>query len=335
MKYQVGDTVLLLHSKEEGTVKEIMNENMVLVDVDGVEFPVFTDQIDFPYFHRFSQQSQKKKESEPDRKVYIDQIKKEELFLQENIQETGMWLRMFPVYDSQTYEDAISHYKIYLINTLNEGFHFEYNIRYRDNHDFVFTNTIQKQDEFYLNNIDQEELNDITRFQFIFSPVIPDKNRKESLTIPLRIQAKKLFRKIEEMHAKNEPAISFSLFENYPDKPPIPYYPLPENKLHTAKPLSSDSPQSIVDLHLEKITDAPVNLSNHEKLLLQLHQFEKYYDLAVAHTQPKLIVIHGIGSGRLRDEIHEILHHKKEVSYFVNQYHPDFGFGATEIYFHY
>ena len=60
--------------------------------------------------------------------------------------------------------------------------------------------------------------------------------------------------------------------------------------------------------------------------------FEKYYELATAHHQSQLIVIHGIGEGRLRDEIHEKLRHKHDVKSFVNQFHPLYGYGATEIY---
>jgi dsDNA-specific endonuclease/ATPase MutS2 len=48
-----------------------------------------------------------------------------------------------------------------------------------------------------------------------------------------------------------------------------------------------------------------------------------------------LIVIHGVGEGRLRDEIHDLLRLKKEVKSFVNQYHPLYGYGATEIFFQY
>lgn len=57
MKYQLGDTVLLLHSQEEGEVVEIIDKYLVLVDVKGVQFPVYTDQIDFPYFKRFSEKN--------------------------------------------------------------------------------------------------------------------------------------------------------------------------------------------------------------------------------------------------------------------------------------
>jgi dsDNA-specific endonuclease/ATPase MutS2 len=46
-----------------------------------------------------------------------------------------------------------------------------------------------------------------------------------------------------------------------------------------------------------------------------------------------MIVIHGIGSGKLKDEIHEILKYRKDVKSFVNQYDPRFGYGATEVFF--
>ncbi len=76
-------------------------------------------------------------------------------------------------------------------------------------------------------------------------------------------------------------------------------------------------------------------MSNYEIVSLQLKTFEKFYHLAVLHHQPSLIVIHGIGEGKLRDEIHDILRLKKEVKSFVNQYDPRFGYGATEIFFQY
>jgi hypothetical protein len=53
MKYQIGDIVLLLHSNEEGKVVDIISDKMLMVDVQGVVFPVYMDQIDFPYFKRF------------------------------------------------------------------------------------------------------------------------------------------------------------------------------------------------------------------------------------------------------------------------------------------
>src|SRR5205085_1596839 len=90
--------------------------------------------------------------------------------------------------------------------------------------------------------------------------------------------------------------------------------------------------RSVVDLHIEKLVDNWKKLSNLEILAIQLSEFEKWYDLAVAHRQPSLIVIHGVGEGKLRDEIHDILKTKREVKHFINQYDPRFGYGATEIF---
>jgi dsDNA-specific endonuclease/ATPase MutS2 len=90
-----------------------------------------------------------------------------------------------------------------------------------------------------------------------------------------------------------------------------------------------EQPRSVIDLHIEKLTDNWHHLGNLQILGIQLKTFEKYYDLAIAHLQPSLIVIHGVGSGRLRDDIHELLKLRKEVKTFVNQYDPRFGYGAT------
>ena len=70
-------------------------------------------------------------------------------------------------------------------------------------------------------------------------------------------------------------------------------------------------------------------------LSLQLRTFEKYYELALAHHATFIDCYTWNGTGKLRDEIHEILRLRKEVKSFVNQYHPQFGYGATEIFFQY
>ena len=56
---------------------------------------------------------------------------------------------------------------------------------------------------------------------------------------------------------------------------------------------------------------------------------------AIARHQHSVIVIHGVGEVRLRDEIHDTLRLKKEVKSFVSQYHHRYGYGATEIFFQY
>ena len=93
--------------------------------------------------------------------------------------------------------------------------------------------------------------------------------------------------------------------------------------------------RSVVDLHIEKITNSWKHLSNFEIITLQLKEFEKWFDLAIAHHQASLIIIHGVGKGKLKEEIHDILKTKREVKSFINKYDSRFGYGATEIFFQY
>ena len=337
MKYQIGDTVLVLHSQEEGKVIEIINDKMVTIEVGGVRFPVYMDQIDFPYFKRFSEKKlfEKKKE-----KIYIDAIKKEKATSQYKVS-NGVWLAFLPVFDKDVFDDdVVESFKLYLINQTEHPLNFNYRITFGGSPDFELKNQIFSFTDFYLHDVPFEQMNDAPKFVFEFSLMNADKKKAEYFEASLKLKAKQLFQKIEEIKLKNEPTFSYKLFETYPDK-------VVEEK-HDFTALSGagyrmydaskarenlEPARSVIDLHIEKLSDDWKHLSNFEILTIQLKAFEKYYYLATAHRQPNLIVIHGVGSGKLKDEIHEILKTKKETKTFINQYHPNFGYGATEIYF--
>ena len=336
MKYQLGDKVLLLHSQEEGEVVDIINDKMVLIDVEGVRFPVYMDQIDFPYFKRFTE---KKIVVPKNAKVYIDNVKQEKATEKYKVS-SGVWLSFLPVFDKDIFDDdVVEKFKIYLINQTEEAYDFIYQIKFKGSPDFEFTNTIFLFTDFYLHDIPFEEMNDSPKFEFDFSLANPNKKKAEHLETSFKIKAKQLFQKIEEMKLKNESTFSFKLFENYPDKieEVIPDYNNSHGQLYDASKMKQklEPARSVVDLHIEKLTDNWLGLSNFEILTIQLRNFEKYYNLSIAHRQPNLIVIHGVGTGKLRNEIHEILKTKNEVKSFANQYHANFGFGATEIFFQY
>lgn len=336
MKYQLGDTVLLLHSNEEGEVVEIINKEMVLVDIDGVRFPVYTDQIDFPYFKRFSE-----KKAPPPKPVkkYVDNIRPEKKTSKYKVP-SGVWVLFLPVFDKDIFdEDVVESFKIYLLNQTDNTLNFEYELKFGGASEFNLSNTVLPFTDFYLHDVSFSEMNDGPKFDFLFTLTEKNKKKADHYEASLKLKAKQLFKKIEEMQLKNEAFFSYQLFEAYPDKieNDFPEYETgfikPYDPVKQKKPLLPA--RSMIDLHIEKLTPDWKNLSNFEILSMQLDTFQKYYDLALAHHQPDLIVVHGVGSGRLREEIHEILKTKKEVKSFVNQYHPRYGYGATEIYFQY
>ena len=335
MKYEVGDKILVLATDEEGKVVELMNEKMVMIEVRGVKFPAYMDQIDFPYFKMFSQKKTVEKKN-----IYVDNIKREKTVPRKKIGD-GVFLNFLPVFDKDVFDDdVVEKLKIYLINQNEEGYDFKYDLVFNGESSFSLKANIGGLSEFYLHDVSFEDMGDGPKFEFDFSLTNPDKKKAAGHEVFYKLRSKQLFNKIEETQKKNEASFRYELFTHYPDR-------VDEEKVDMSmlgnagfrvynadKIRENLSPaRSVVDLHIEKLTDHWQQLTNFEILTSQLNNFEKYYELAIAHKQATLIVIHGVGEGILRNEIHDILKLKKEVKSFVNQFHPLYGYGATEIFF--
>jgi hypothetical protein len=341
VKYQPGDDIIILHTNEEGKVAEIINDKMLLVEVRGVRFPVYTDQVDFPYFKRFT--NKKNVPVKKPAKTYIDDIPKEKKKAQQTIREEGVWLSFIPKFTMDEFGDEVVElFKLYLVNKNTIGYKFQYVQGFFGNEEFELKGDILMRNDFYLHDIPFSDFNDNPFFNFEFSLITPEKNKAEYYETSIKLKPKQLFQRIEEMKEKNEPSINFTLFDTYPEKAieeKVELTPnlLKRNKVYQAERIREhlEPARSVVDLHMEKLTDEWQRLSNFEILTIQLKEFEKWYELALAHHLPSFTVIHGVGSGKLRDEIHDILKTKREVKTFINQYHPRYGYGATEIYFQY
>ncbi|MBA2498170.1 MAG: hypothetical protein H0V30_00420 [Chitinophagaceae bacterium] len=339
MKFQVGDTVRIIHSNEEGQVIDIINEKMVMVDVDGVKFPVYADQVEFPYFKRFS--DKRTADIKQPAKKYIEDVRKEKRE-EKTREENGVWLTFLPVMELDEFGDEVVELlKLHLVNHTSSGYRFIYNLNFFGRSDFELRGDVQSFADFYLHDVPFENMNDNPSFDFEFSLINPDKKKADYYEYSLKLKPKQLFGKIETLRKKNEATFSFLLFDKYPPRSVEDDYSFDllssKYKVYDAskKRVPAEPARSMVDLHIEKLSDDWKHQTNFEILSIQLKTFEKYYELAIQHYQPNLVVVHGIGSGKLRDEIHEILRLKKEVKSFVNQYHPLYGYGATEIYFQY
>ncbi len=340
MKFEIGDIVVVKHSNEEATVRDIINDTMVMVEIRGVKFPAYNDQLEYPYFKRFTEKKLFPELKKP--KTYIDQVPREKV-TSASKQPSGVWLMFLPKFGNDEFGDEVVELlKVYLINGSQWGFNFNYKLGLLGAPEFELKNQVFNNQDFYLHDIYFEKVNDSPSFNVEFSLITPDRKKADYFETALKLRPRQVFTKIEEIKAKNLPSFSFKLFDDYPDK-------AVEEKMDLGKLAATgfkvydaskgrqhlEPAKYAVDLHMEKITDDWKSLSNFEILTMQLSQFEKYYDLAIAHRQPSLIVVHGLGSGRLRDEIHELLRHRKEVKTFINQYHASYGYGATEIYFQY
>lgn len=85
-----------------------------------------------------------------------------------------------------------------------------------------------------------------------------------------------------------------------------------------------------VDLHLEKLIDNEAGLSDGEKLNMQLEYFERMLNSAIRERKRRMVVIHGVGEGRLREEVRKVLQYY-EGCRFDDADPRRYGSGATVI----
>ena len=325
MNFQIGDIVSIIHSKENGEVVDVINDKMLMVKVGSINFPVYKDQIEF------FQSKQLKIDSV---------IKHKQLAI---TSEEGVWVKIVPVLAmNELGEELVKKLKISLSNSTQQALRFLYKLSYKGNQKLEIKDKIPAMQEIFLNDIFFEEISDYPFLQFEFSLVENDKKKKQQQhSVSLKLKPKQFFLKMEELRLKNNDSFSFLLFNEFPNKveefkPEYDSVLLQKNIFEVSKTRESlRLPRSVIDLHIEKLTENYQQMSNLEILTLQLKALEVEVELSIAHLQPSLIVIHGIGKGKLKNEIHAWLQNRTEVKSFVNQYDSRFGYGSTEIIFQY
>lgn len=86
-----------------------------------------------------------------------------------------------------------------------------------------------------------------------------------------------------------------------------------------------------VDLHIEALADDCLAIPDHEKFEIQMGFFRKCLNDAIVNHVQKVIFIHGVGNGVLKNEIVKELKQYKGLHYFDASM-AKYGVGATEVY---
>lgn len=86
-----------------------------------------------------------------------------------------------------------------------------------------------------------------------------------------------------------------------------------------------------IDLHFEEISPSNANLTNTEILYKQLAFFKRSYFQAREKKMRRIVIIHGVGKGVLRQEIREFLLGQEGAVEFLDGSYQEYGFGATQV----
>ena len=88
-----------------------------------------------------------------------------------------------------------------------------------------------------------------------------------------------------------------------------------------------------LDLHLERLKGNFDKMSNAEILHHQLKVLDRYLLEALKVGVNNVFIIHGIGEGKLKEAIGKQLAKATFIQSFKNEFHPKYGWGATEVIF--
>ena len=88
---------------------------------------------------------------------------------------------------------------------------------------------------------------------------------------------------------------------------------------------------SELDLHIEKLVKDPAGMTAEEIVQEQLEHVRRYLDKAIRLGIERVYLIHGKGTGALRNRVHQLLATMGDLEGYNNDYHPKYDHGATEV----
>jgi dsDNA-specific endonuclease/ATPase MutS2 len=85
-----------------------------------------------------------------------------------------------------------------------------------------------------------------------------------------------------------------------------------------------------IDLHIEALVDSHRGMSNAEILDRQMRELRQFYQRALGKRIRKLVIIHGVGEGVLKQEVRDFLAGKTGISFYDADFRT-YGKGATAV----
>lgn len=106
-----------------------------------------------------------------------------------------------------------------------------------------------------------------------------------------------------------------------------------ENQRNISKPHSHrrDDVEMEVDIHIERLLSKHQHLGNSQIVRIQMEHTEQAIKRAFALGMHRLIIIHGVGNGTLKEEVRKLLKRYSNIRY-ADASFQKYGNGATVVY---
>ncbi len=334
-----GTIVRLKRTGEEGVVTQIVDDEMVRVMLkkDGMIIPAFME--DLERVDKSTSKGKAKIAKKPAKKTG-QQAKVQSQYT--ILKSLGIQL----AFDSSA-SGSTQRYEIFLINDTRYDVVYDIKIVTREQR-LVKTDGVIK-------TVAAESLGFMLADTLNEYPVVEIKCQQVTtegigarLEKTVKVKPQQFFKRIKTAPLLNRPTHLYQLFPSFDqpkgDKEDLQSYTkrqavvLTEDDEHyrlydlpSPKDLAEFDPE--LDLHIEKLVEDTSKLTKADMLKIQLQHFHKFLEKAIELGVQRVFIIHGVGKGKLRNEIAAQLLLNPDVKTFKNEYHPYYGHGATEVLF--
>lgn len=348
MLYAIGTKVRFRYTGESGVITALLGEGMMQVRLDSdpdLEIPAFEEDLirdvdaePVSAGAKFVPGKQEKQPEPPPRRKLNAQY----LILKPK----GLQLAFEPMPGR---DDTVTRYKAWLINDTPYEFLLEFDLYTATRDVIILDDKITATTALELGDLLYDDLNDSLE-----TSVSIQRITTEGLEAPLRnnfkIRPKQFFNNVQTVPILNLLAHHFLLFDSFEgkkenDAEDLKNYTKQKANRPKSDRFSNSSPYNAynveefanfipeIDLHIENLINGHARLDKGEILRIQMLHFQRFLEKAIRLGAPRVFVIHGVGEGKLRDAIATRLRENPEVAKFKNEYHPKYGYGATEVIF--
>lgn len=348
MLFAIGTKVRFKHTGDEGVITANLGNDMVevFIEADDMKIPTFVDDLENAsgFYEKDSKSGtkivpgkQKKVIQAPSRPPIESQY--------EILKSVGIQIAFEPIYK----EDGLPEkYNIYLLNDTKIDYLFQYVLRIGHEEQEKSNGKLLATSALPIGELWYDELSDFPEIG-LEAWKIKTNGTGEKQHKVLKIKPKQFFQKIKTAPILNQRVHLYTFFGvNDPIKkekkenlqtytrrnlrPPVNTPAFVRYQVHNVREFAEFIPE--IDLHIENLLNKSIaKMRKSEILRIQLMHFENYLDKAIRLGVSHVFIIHGIGKGKLRDEIATRLMMHPDVKSFKNEYHPKYGWGATEVIF--
>jgi len=341
MKFAIGDKVKFIDAVGGGEVIDIQDdETVVILNEDDFEIPVKIQELMLADMSQSSKTGSPKPPTPKTVEVPNAKLFKPQRQHQRHHSEINLVVAFVPM-SNPVIQAQLG---LYLLNDSDYPVQFQISVNANERFQLLDSGLLEPNTQIQLTLFNREDLNIISRLLFQGFIVL------ENFKTPYPVIEKEIgirpsrFTKINAFKESSYfklPTIEYLLFHSDFETE---ISQIPEKSY--AEVVKQDSIKEVpktykksnphekieVDLHIENLLDNHNGLSNAEIINIQLTHFQKELESALAKQAERIIFIHGVGTGKLRQELIKKLNQEYPKLSYQDASFKEYGYGATMVF---